>query len=76
MKNKIFIQKTEGINKIRNKIKEIDISKDMIIFEKNDRFNKQDVEGNLCVMLLMLQSSNRDNKETLRMQMLAGIKKY
>lgn len=38
-----------------------------IIFEKNDCFNKQDIEGNLCVMLLMLQSGNRNNKETLRM---------
>ncbi|MBU6339178.1 MAG: DEAD/DEAH box helicase family protein [Rickettsiales bacterium] len=38
-----------------------------IILEKNDKFNKQDVEDNLCVMLLMLQSGNRDNKETLRM---------
>ena len=38
-----------------------------IIFEKNDRFNRQDVEGNLCVMLLMLQAGNRNNKETLRM---------
>jgi type III restriction enzyme len=38
-----------------------------MIFDKNDRFNKADVEGNLCIMLLMLQSGNRDNKETLRM---------
>ena len=38
-----------------------------MIFDKNDRFNKQDVEGGLCVMLLMLQSGNRNNKETLRM---------
>jgi len=38
-----------------------------VIFEKNDKFNKQDVEDNLCIMLLMLQSGNRDNKETLRM---------
>jgi len=38
-----------------------------IILEKNDRFNKQDVEGNLCVMLLMLQAGNRNNKDTLRM---------
>lgn len=38
-----------------------------IILEKNDKFQKQDVEDNLCVMLLMLQSGNRQNKETLRM---------
>lgn len=38
-----------------------------IILEKEDKFTRQDVEGNLCVMLLMLQSGNRDNKDTLRM---------
>lgn len=37
-----------------------------LILDKNDRFTWQDVQDNLCVMLLMLQSSNRDNKETLR----------
>lgn len=37
-----------------------------IIFEKNDRFSKQDVEDNLCIMLLMLQSSNRQNNEALK----------
>jgi type III restriction enzyme len=38
-----------------------------VILEKGDRFTAQDVEDNLCVMLLMLQSSNRENKETLKM---------
>jgi len=38
-----------------------------IILEKNDRFNRLDVEENLCVMLLMLQAGNRNNKDTLRM---------
>lgn len=38
-----------------------------LILDKTDKFQKQDVEDNLCVMLLMLQSGNRDNKETLRM---------
>ena len=37
-----------------------------LILDKNDRFTWQDVQDNVCVMLLMLQSSNRDNKETLR----------
>jgi len=37
------------------------------LMEKDDRLDARDVEGNLCVMLLMLQSSNRDNKDTLRM---------
>lgn len=37
------------------------------IMEKNDRLNARDVETHLCVMVLMLQSSNRQSKETLRM---------
>jgi len=36
------------------------------ILEKNDAFKPQDVADNLCVMLLMLQSSNRETKESLR----------
>ena len=34
--------------------------------EKNDRLDRRDVETHLCVMLLMLQSANRETKETLR----------
>ena len=37
------------------------------ILEKNDKFQKYDVDNHMCVMLLMLQSGNRQNKETLRM---------
>ena len=37
------------------------------LLEKNDAFTKRDVSGSLCVMLLMLQSSARQSKETLRM---------
>lgn len=37
------------------------------IMEKGDRLNAVDVETHLCVMVLMLQSGNRENKETLRM---------
>lgn len=37
------------------------------ILEKNDRLDARDVESQLCVMLLMLQSSNRENKESLKM---------
>lgn len=37
------------------------------IMEKGDRLNARDVESHLCVMVLMLQSSNRQSKETLRM---------
>lgn len=37
------------------------------IFEKDDPLNKQDIDTHLCVMLLMLQSANRETKETLRL---------
>ncbi|MDW3137924.1 DEAD/DEAH box helicase [Vibrio sp. 1288] len=37
------------------------------LLEKDDAFTKRDVEQQLCVMLLMLQSSNRKSKESLRM---------
>ncbi len=37
------------------------------ILEKNDQLDARDVECHLCVMLLMLQSSNRENKDTLKM---------
>lgn len=36
------------------------------ILEKADAFTRQDVEQKLCVMLLMLQSTGRENKETLK----------
>lgn len=38
-----------------------------LIIEKNDRFHPQDVKDNLVVMILMLQSSNRKTKESLKM---------
>lgn len=37
------------------------------IMEKTDTLDARDVETNLCVMLLMLQSSNRENQDTLKM---------
>jgi len=37
-----------------------------VILEKMDRFTKLDIEENLVLMLLMLQSGNRKNKEVLR----------
>jgi len=37
------------------------------ILEKADQLDARDVESHLCVMLLMLQSSNRENKDSLRM---------
>ena len=37
------------------------------VMEKADRLDRRDVESNLCVMLLMLQSANRETKESLKM---------
>jgi type III restriction enzyme len=37
------------------------------ILEKNDRLDVRDVETNLCVMLLMLQSANRETQDSLKM---------
>lgn len=37
------------------------------IMEKADRLNARDVETHLCVMILMLQSSNRENQDSLKM---------
>lgn len=37
------------------------------LLEKADRLDARDVAANLCVMLLMLQSSNRENKDALKM---------
>ena len=37
------------------------------ILEKGDPLNSADVEANLCIMVLMLQSSNRQNQEALKL---------
>ncbi len=37
------------------------------VMEKNDRLRARDVETSLCVMLLMLQSANRETRDSLRM---------
>lgn len=37
------------------------------IMEKTDRLDARDVRSNLCVMLLMLQSANRETQESLKM---------
>jgi type III restriction enzyme len=37
------------------------------ILQKTDRLDARDVDQNLCVMLLMLQSANRDTQESLKM---------
>lgn len=37
------------------------------LLEKGDAFTRRDVEGQLCLMLLMLPSAARQSKETLRM---------
>ncbi len=37
------------------------------ILEKDDQLDAREVDSHLCVMLLMLQSSNRENKDSLKM---------
>lgn len=37
------------------------------LLEKDDRLDARDVESHLCVMLLMLQSANRQTKDSLRL---------
>jgi len=37
------------------------------IMEKTDRLDARDVESGLCVMLLMLQSANRETRDSLKM---------
>ena len=37
------------------------------IMEKGDPLNRADVDANLCIMVLMLQSSNRQNQATLKL---------
>lgn len=39
----------------------------VIIMEKGDPFSRANVDANLCIMVLMLQSSNRENQESLRL---------
>ena len=36
------------------------------VMEKTDRLDVRDVETNLCVMLLMLQSANRQTQDSLK----------
>lgn len=36
------------------------------IMEKTDRLDARDVESNLCIMLLMLQSANRETQDSLK----------
>ncbi|WP_206172720.1 DEAD/DEAH box helicase [Acidilutibacter cellobiosedens] len=43
-----------------------------LILEKGDRFTTQDINENLVIMMLMLPSANRQNKETLKIFQDAG----
>ena len=38
-----------------------------MVIEKDDRFTPSDIEGNLVVLMLMMQSSSRETKDFLRM---------
>ena len=44
----------------------------VLLLEKENRLDARDVESNLCVMLLMLQSANREKAEQLRVSMDRG----
>lgn len=37
------------------------------IMEKGDRLDRRDIDANLCVMVLMLQSANRETQDSLKM---------
>jgi len=39
----------------------------VLLMEKGDKLDARDVDASLCVMLLMLQSANRQTNDTLRM---------
>ncbi len=39
----------------------------VLLLKKSDHLDARRVESNLCIMLLMLQSSNRENRDTLKM---------
>ena len=39
----------------------------VLIMEKTDRLDARDVETNLCIMILMLQSANRETQDSLKM---------
>jgi type III restriction enzyme len=39
----------------------------VVVMEKGDVLNRADLDANLCVMILMLQSGNRQNQETLKL---------
>ncbi|HEY1072851.1 DEAD/DEAH box helicase [Brevundimonas sp.] len=39
----------------------------VVILEKGDALKRADVDASLCVMVLMLQSSNRENQSTLKL---------
>jgi type III restriction enzyme len=43
-----------------------------VILTKKDRLTKQDTEEKLVIILLMLQSGNRESRETLKMYQLSG----
>jgi len=44
----------------------------ILIKEKTDHFNRLDIEENLVILMLMLPSANRQNKETLKIFQDAG----
>ncbi len=68
--NQIYRQTFEALKNREHPYRQVlDISSGgrTMILEKTDRFTKQDIEERLAIMLLMLPSANRLNKDTLRM---------
>ncbi len=67
--SQIYNQTLEALNNRNHPYRQLlDISSGgkTLIYEKLDHFNPQDIENNLCIMLLMLPSASRRSKETLK----------
>ncbi len=67
--SQIYNQTLEALtnrNHVYRQLLDISSGGKTLIYEKLDNFNPQDVEENLCVMLLMLPSASRKTKETLK----------
>ena len=65
----IYVQTERQLNDRRHPYRQLldNLSGNKVkIMDKTTPLHSADIENNLCVMLLMLQSSNRENKETLK----------
>lgn len=67
--SQIYVQTLEALRDRNHPYRQLlDISSGgrTLILEKMELFTPQDIEENLCIMLLMLPSANRTSKETLK----------